>query len=363
MLAVWGKEYTGNFKQKISLCKREIRCWKQGRDSISIQRFCKAELKLSETLNQQEIFWRQQSKQLWLREGDSNSKFFHAKATARKNHNTISRLQDDSGSWVTWDDKLPDVILGYFQNLFTSSASQFSPVIDVIPSTITLAHNQQLLDPVTEEEVRRALFHMHPDKSLDPDGMTPGFFQKYWNVVKNDVVMQKIISKVIANRLKVVLPNVISPTQSAFIPGRLISDNIMIAFEVMHYLKRKRKGKEGYMALKLDLRKAYDRVEWGFLRAMMERMGSLLVSWTLFWLRLTQKGYSSRGSFIFLSFLICAEGFTSLIKKFEGDGLLKGCNVANGAPVISHMLFADDSYVYCRANEREASNCWVLCPK
>ncbi|XP_060960022.1 uncharacterized protein LOC133030933 [Cannabis sativa] len=55
-------------------------------------------------------------------------------------------------------------------------------------------------------------------------------------------------------------------------------------------------------------------------------------------------------------FLICAEGFTSLIKKFEGDGLLKGCKVANGALVISHMLFADDSYVYCRANERETSN-------
>uniref|UniRef100_A0A803PDH7 Reverse transcriptase n=1 Tax=Cannabis sativa TaxID=3483 RepID=A0A803PDH7_CANSA len=57
----------------------------------------------------------------------------------------------------------------------------------------------------------------------------------------------------IANRLKVVLNHIIFENQSAFIPGRLISDNIMIAFEVMHYWKRKRKGKEGFMALKLDL--------------------------------------------------------------------------------------------------------------
>lgn len=73
-------------------------------------------------------------------------------------------------------------------------------------------------------------------------------------------VLMKIITKVMANRIKGLLDTVVSETQSAFIPGRLISDNVMVAYEVMHYLKGKKNGKDGYMTLKLDMSKAYDRI-------------------------------------------------------------------------------------------------------
>lgn len=86
-------------------------------------------------------------------------------------------------------------------------------------------------------------------------------------------VAYKICSKVLDYRVKGVINNVISDTQSAFIPGRLITDNIMVSYEVMHYMKRKSKGKARWMVLKLDMSKAYDRVEWGFLKAMLLKLG------------------------------------------------------------------------------------------
>uniref|UniRef100_A0A803QEA0 Reverse transcriptase domain-containing protein n=1 Tax=Cannabis sativa TaxID=3483 RepID=A0A803QEA0_CANSA len=246
VLMEWGKDYSGNFAKRVKDCKLEVKRWKKGRDAISVENYKLASGKLVEVLLQKELFWKQRSKQPWLCE---------------------------------------------------ASAADICGVMQSIPAAISNDHNLQLLEPVMEDEIRRALFQMHPDKSSGPDGMTSDFYQKSWNIVGGDIiklvqnffvsgsfprdlnktnivlipkkkqpqvmndlgpislcnVVYKIISKVLAIRIKQVLPFVISDNQSSFIPGRLISDNITIAFEIMHYLKRKRSGKEGYMALKLDM--------------------------------------------------------------------------------------------------------------
>ncbi|KAL8118943.1 hypothetical protein AgCh_016435 [Apium graveolens] len=164
---------------------------------------------------------------------------------------------------------LGDMIQNYFQQLFTAVTTHTDEVLTCISKVVTEQQNAELLRPNSDEEVRDAVVHMHHDKAPGPDGMTPTFFQKNWKIVGKDV----IVTKVMANQLKEILDKSISTTQSAFFPGRLITDNIMISFEVMHYLKRKKFGKEGFMALKLDMSKAYDRIEWKILQDILLAMG------------------------------------------------------------------------------------------
>lgn len=175
----------------------------------------------------------------------------------------------------------------------------------------------------------------------------------------------------LANQLKGVLDQVISPSQSVFIPGRLISDNIMVAYEVMHYLKRKKWGQSGYMALKIDMSKAYDRVEWDFLEAMLTQIGfnGKLVSLFMacvksptyqichggkeFGAITPTRGLRQRDPLSPYLFLICQEGLSAIIKDCENCGLLEGIKVSRGAPSLIHMFFADDCYLFCKVEVEE----------
>ena len=86
-------------------------------------------------------------------------------------------------------------------------------------------------------------------------------------------VVSRVVSKVLANKLKLILPNVISDSQSAFVPNQLITDNTTVAFEVFHRMRNKRIRKKGQMAIKLDISKAYDQVEWAFLQQIVLKLG------------------------------------------------------------------------------------------
>lgn len=85
-------------------------------------------------------------------------------------------------------------------------------------------------------------------------------------------VLYKILSKVLTTRLKVFLGDIISQNQSAFVPGRLITDNVLVAYEMSQFISNKRNGQEGFMAIKLDVSRAYDRVGWNFLEAMLIKL-------------------------------------------------------------------------------------------
>ena len=101
--------------------------------------------------------------------------------------------------------------------------------------------------------------------ALSPKKKSPTHMVNFRSISLSNVAY-KIIAKVLSNRQKVVLPQIISENQSAFLSERLITDNILVAYEIMHYLNNKREGKESFMAVKLDMSKTFDHVEWGSLK-------------------------------------------------------------------------------------------------
>ena len=186
-------------------------------------------------------------------------------------------------------------------------------------------------------------------------------------------VLYKIISKTLANKLKPLLGDIISENQSAFILKRLISDNALIAFEIFHAMKRKWDGKDGSFALKLDMEKAYDRVEWCFLERVMYKKGfcDAWVSKIMYCLASVSFAFKINDKvtgFIIPSrglrqgdpispylFLMVDDAFSALIKQAAQRNLIHGAKIRNGAPRFSHLFFADDSILFAKAIVRECS--------
>ncbi|XP_074321466.1 uncharacterized protein LOC141658006 [Silene latifolia] len=288
-----------------------------GRTTANVQQRRKLVADIAKLRRQEEQYWRQRSRALWLKDGDKNTKFFHTRAGERKKKNFIAKLIDDEGVVRNGDVAVGRVANNYFHQLFlTDNPVIEEDVLEGVRQRVMDEMNETLRRDYSEDEVIDALNQMHPLKAPGPDGMNGLFYQTYWSTIgpvvtetvlailrgerspgelnKTNIVLipkkkapdkirdfrpislcnvaYKLVSKVLANRLKTFRGEIVSENQSAFTPGRAISDNVMIAFEVFHYMKNLR-SIEGFIALKLDMAKAYDRVEWRFLKRVLITMG------------------------------------------------------------------------------------------
>jgi hypothetical protein len=366
-------------------------------------------------LEQEEIKWKQHAKEDWLRDGDRNTKYFHACANHRQHKNRIDRIEDRLGRICEDTASVENAFVDYFKDIFTSSmAHDITECTSAIENRLSESMKAGLLAVYTENEVHQALMQMAPIKAPGPDGFSADFYQQQWDIVGPKVskivlhflngarmeentnatfialipkktapsvtdfrpislcnVSYKIIAKVLANRLKSILPHIISANQSAFIPGRLISDNIVAAYETLHTIQSRMWSKVGYMGIKLDMSKAYDKVEWSFLEAVMRRM-----EFPEIWINLIMGCVKSVSYSIIVNgqpvgnikpsrgirqgdplspylFLLCAGALSAMLTRAEKKGVLTGVPTSKKGPTLSHFFFADDSLIFCKANSVE----------
>ncbi|XP_075640215.1 uncharacterized protein LOC142611926 [Castanea sativa] len=178
-------------------------------------------------LDKEAKMWAQQSKVLWLKDGDRNTRFFHSKASQPQRHNYITKLHDTLGRLCTRPSQINDIITTFYQELFTTGGpSSFEEVIDTIPQVVSPEMNAELIAVFTIDEVEA-------------------------------VIRQMLISEY----------------QSTLMSDRLISDNILVAFETSHYLRNHNKGRTGFMASKFNMSKAYDRVKWSYMEKVLVKLG------------------------------------------------------------------------------------------
>eukprot|EP00253_Pinus_taeda_P025774 PITA_25774 len=330
--------------------------------------------------------------------------------------NHISQIINAQGEKAETQEEIEQEFMQYFKEMSKepniNRAEAIESITRHIPCLITEEQNTLLLKPISLQEVEIAANSLKAGKAPGPDGFTSNFFHYFWELIKWEVwqvveeshnmrwmypglnatfialipkseesnkpdkyrpialcnIIYKIVSKVVALRLKPVLPLIISPEQSGYVEGRQITDGIILTHEIIHSLKQ---SKKPGMLLKIDLSKAFDSISWEYMQKVLKAFGfdnawirwvSSLISSAFFSILIngipTSTFRSSRGirqgdplsPFLFI---IMAEGLGRCIKNAIQSQDLKGITL-HQAPTVSHQQFVDDNMIFGYSSVQEA---------
>ncbi|PSS08274.1 Endonuclease [Actinidia chinensis var. chinensis] len=415
-LKIWNVEGFGNINIKLQAVEEKIHNLEMIEESRALdvveaesKKNLKSELRESSRLA--EILWRQKSRVNWIKLGDKNTRFFQASAAARYWKNFIGSVEVE-GTWLEEPLDIKTASVNFFSKLFNEEEWQ-RPKLE---GDLLLSLDEDAIDslesPFLEEEVVQAVKECDNLKAPGPDGFNFSFVKKAWSILKNDCLLlfkefhskgrlvkglnatflalipkvegptsfqeyrpismvgwvYKLLAKVLAARLKRVLPSVISESQSASVGGRQILDGVLIANEIIEGWKSSKK--QG-LIFKIDFAKAYDCVNWGFLMDMFKMMGcgkkwcswiqdckstvsiSILINGSTTSDFKTKRGIRQGDPLSPFLFNIVAEGLNVLFQRAKDAELIKGVSFGRAEVNVSHLQFADDTVIFCEYDKRE----------
>ncbi|KAK2356246.1 hypothetical protein QL285_093594 [Trifolium repens] len=357
----------------------------------------------------------QKSRAKWLKEGDTNNKYFHACVKNRGRQNSIKALRVADG-WIEGVVAIRAETVRFFSNHFSAS-DWVRPNLDGIQfPLVSAADNDNLVAPFSLEEIEAVVRECDGNKSPGPDGFNFAFVKEFWGLMRGEIrilfdqfhgnatlpqgiisyflalipkvknpevlgdyrpisllgCIYKLLSKVLAPRLAKVIGSIVSTSQSAFIKGRQLVDGVLVLNEVVDYAKKT--GKE-CLIFKVDFEKAYDSVEWNFLVYMLHRFG-----FSDLWIRLIRACVCSGKMSVLVNsspteefnitrglkqgdplapflFLLVAEGLGAIMRQavtFHRFGPFK---VGSENLPVSHLQYADETVFIGEAN---VENLWTM---
>ncbi|XP_013614191.1 PREDICTED: uncharacterized protein LOC106320384 [Brassica oleracea var. oleracea] len=331
--AQWKKEQLDSVLTRIGNIRHSIIKWTREQNLNSNRAIQSAQQRLEEALSnpvpdamligeltttlesaykEEELFWRQRSRILWLQCGDRNTAYFHAATHGRRAVNKFSVLEDVEGKARFKEQEIVQCITVYYSRIFSAQMSDSSQVVhEGITPLVTGAcsRSSQPLSPITSRPLLK---------------------------------------------------------------GER-SDNVLITHEILHYLQHSEAKVRCSMAIKTDMSKAYDRIEWGFLRNVLARFGfhELWISWIMTSVTSVSYSYLVNGAaqgkvmptrgirqgdpLSPYLFILCTEVLSGLCRKAQQKGEVVGVKVARSSPAINHLLFADDTMFFTRTDHRSCA--------
>ncbi|KAJ1703007.1 hypothetical protein LUZ63_002786 [Rhynchospora breviuscula] len=365
-------------------------------------------------------YWQQRSRVQWATMGDRCSAFFHQAATIRRRRNLITTLLKDDGTWTSNESEVRNLLVTYFKNLYCT-ARQHSGTVgipDHIKSQFTklnVAARTKIGLVPDSEEIRATLWEMGQDRSPGPDGLTVRFLREMWPVLGPDIVnkvrhafrlgympnewsrvfivlipkidhpqkpthyrpisvcsvLYRLTMKLVAKRFALHMPSLISTSQTAFLKDRNIHENVILLREVLNCFHSENCPSSAF-ALKLDLFKAFDTVQWNFIKEILLAINTPPNITNLIYSAMSTSKFSvklngvAEGGFFTASrglkqgcpmspylFILATEVLSKLFNEAVQSSQIHGFKVKPNADPITHALYADDLVIFGITQQQE----------